>query len=250
MSWRRCRLQTATAKQKKEKTLEQKLLWPSLCLCSLRPGLRWIQKCSGEYEQLELASFALVLILCSLHVKNQVSYTLCLLFAFVHGRSQPMRANWRRGTGRGIKVLPENVPLKYRDYEKAFAGQPGPATSKFLWGQMRCTQSYADPPPAATRQLNHVYLMSSASFKLLFLAVSCIPSCENTISYSILSLKWFPEFNQLVFRFFLRSSWFGQIGFVKNTRRIQDENPLMFGSLCTELQNLFQEWHYLNKNFA
>lgn len=38
------------SKTKKEKTLEQKLLWLSLFLCSLRPGLRRIQKCPGEFE--------------------------------------------------------------------------------------------------------------------------------------------------------------------------------------------------------
>lgn len=59
------------SKTKKEKTLEQKLLWLSLFLCSLRPGLCRIQKCPREFESLELASFALVLILCSLHVKTQ-----------------------------------------------------------------------------------------------------------------------------------------------------------------------------------
>lgn len=142
-----------------------------------------------------------------------------------------------------IQVLPENVPLKYRDYEKTLVGQPGLATSKFLWGQTRCTQCYSDPPAAATTQLSHVYLICHLCHlrcrSWLFPAFLYLKTqLRRNILKSILSVKWSPVFHQLVFS--LYSSWFDQKGFSsKWTRRSQDEDPLMFGSLYTEFQNIF-----------
>lgn len=105
--------------KKKEKTLEQKLLRTSLFLCSLRPGLRWIHKCPGESEQLELASFALVLILCSLHVKTQkVSRALRFLLLSCTGDGGQCKPAEEEEQEEEIQVLPENAPLKHRDYGK------------------------------------------------------------------------------------------------------------------------------------
>lgn len=188
-----------------------------------------------KFEQLELASFALVLILWSLHVKTQVSYTPCLLLLLCTGVASQWAPAEDEEQEEEMQVLPENVPLKCRVHEKnthkkknPLAGQSGLTTSKFLWGQTRCTQSYAGPTGSATRQLNRVYLIkSSGSFTLPFLVVSCIPPCENTIKY----LQTFCQWNDFLdFISLYRSEW------------TQDENPLIVRrpskdtwSLCMDL---------------
>lgn len=194
-SWRQCSLQTTTAKQKKkETTLEQKLLWPSLCLRSLRPGLRWIQKCPGEFKQ--LASFRscsyLVLFACE---DSSVVHTV-LSCCFSARRWEPAEDEEQEEE---IQVLPENVPL-------GSTGQPVLATSKFLWGQAWCTQSYADPPPCCNERPcwndNHLRFCSWPFHAFLH------AKTQGEIPSSILSLNWAPGFHQLVF-----SLWFGQKAF-------------------------------------
>ncbi len=161
-------------KTKKEKTLEQKLLWLSLFLCSLRPGLRWIQKCPGEFEQLELASFALVLILCSLHVKTQVSYTLCLLLLLCTGEASQWEIAEEGEQEEEIQVLPENVPLMYRDCEKNLAGS---ARSRYQQVSLRSDEVH-------TKRRWSTTSCNKATQPCLpdnVICVSCIPSCENTV---------------------------------------------------------------------
>lgn len=104
---------------KKKETPEQKLLWPYLFLCSLRPGFcAEFRSVPVKFEQLELASFALVLISWSLHVKTQVSYTLCLLLLSCTGIASQWAPAEEEEQEEEMQVLPENVPLKCRVYEK------------------------------------------------------------------------------------------------------------------------------------
>lgn len=199
MGWRQSHLQTATAKQNKTKkdcgTKTALTVFVSLFTQAwftlnweVSQGIRTARAC-----QFSSCSY-LVLFACE---DSSVVYTM-LAVAFVHGGggcNQPMKASCRKEEQEEeIQVLPESVRLEFRDCDKTLVGRPGLATSKFLWGQMRCTWSYADRPPAATRQLNRIYLiMSSVSFPLMFLVMSCIPSCGN-----IFTVKWFLQFFSLV----------------------------------------------------
>lgn len=189
--------------KKRKKRLWNKNCFDRLCV-SAHSGLVYAEFRSvpRNSNSLSLPVFSLVLILCSLHVKTQVSYTLCFAVCFC-ARAKPanqsqLKKRNRKGKYRCfLKMCRSSTEIT----KKPWRVQPGPVTSKSLWGQSRCTPSFADPPPAATRQLSHVCLMSCASFTLLFLAVSCIPSCENTVSSSLLSLRWFSGVHRLVFRF-------------------------------------------------
>lgn len=101
-SWRQCCLQTAAAKQAKLSTkLWNKNCFDRLCF-SAHSGLVYTEFRSepGNSNSLSLTVSVLFLsYMCSLHVKTQVLYTLCLLLLLCTGRSQPMRASWRRGRG-------------------------------------------------------------------------------------------------------------------------------------------------------
>ena len=129
----------------------------------------------GYSNSSSLPVFALVLILWSLHVKTQVSYTLCFAVAFcaqgagrggLGGQSQPMRASLKkREQEEEIQVLPENVSLQRRDNDEKPLGRSagGSLTSKVsLRSDEVQREAPADPPPAATRQLNRVYLITSS----------------------------------------------------------------------------------------
>lgn len=63
-----------------------------------------------------------------------------------------------------IQVLPENAPFKYRDYEKKpwrVSQVSLPASFSEVRRSAQKKKAYVDPPPAATRQLNPVYLIMS-----------------------------------------------------------------------------------------
>lgn len=92
-----------------------------------------------------LLSFLSCALFCML--KTQVSpYALCLPLLLRVVRSQPMRASWRRGTGRGNKGASWKCTAQgqrlWERKKKPSMGQPGLATSsKFVWGQMKCTKN-------------------------------------------------------------------------------------------------------------
>lgn len=126
-----------TKQNKTEKTLEQKLLRPSLFLCSLRPGLLW--SVPGIFEQLELASFSLSFLSCGLcmwRLKCRTHYALLLLF--VHrgagrglggGKASQWEPAWRRGNRkRKYRCFLKMCRSSARDYDEKpppSAGQPG-----------------------------------------------------------------------------------------------------------------------------
>lgn len=126
--------------------------------------LRRIQVCPSEIWTARACQFRscsyLVIFACE---DSSVVHTM-LALAFVHRHSQPMSASRRGGTGRGNagaswECTAQVQSLRTKKQKKTLAGQPGLTTSKFLWGQTRCTQSYAGPTGSATRQLNRVYLI-------------------------------------------------------------------------------------------
>lgn len=95
----------------------------STVFVSLLTQARFTLKRPGDIRTARACQFfALVLILWSLHVKTQVSYTLCFAVAFCAqgggagvggGQSQPMRASVKkREQEEEIQVLPENVSLQ------------------------------------------------------------------------------------------------------------------------------------------
>lgn len=82
--------------KKKKKTPEQKIDCFNCSCFFAHSGLTYakITKCCGGSRQLELASFALVLNLCSLHVKTlECSKLSAYCRCHVRGRDRPMRAS-------------------------------------------------------------------------------------------------------------------------------------------------------------
>lgn len=173
-------------KKKKKQTSEQKLLWSSLFLCSLRPDLRQIWKCRGKFKQLELASFALVLILCSLHVKTQVLYTLRLpLLPRTGGEASQWKPVKEEEQEEEVQVLPEKCRLasmKKTQKEEQEEGKEGLAMAGNQQVSPRSEESHTDPPPAATSQLKPCLpdKVTCVSFTLVFLVVA-FPSCKSTL---------------------------------------------------------------------
>lgn len=174
-------------KIKKKETPEQKLLWPYLFLCSLRPGFcAEFRSVPVKFEQLELASFALVLISWSLHVKTQVSYTLCLLLLSCTGIASQWAPAEEEEQEEEMQVLPENVPLKCRVYEKK-------KTEKNLGGSARSHYQQvslrSDEVHTKLRRSNRICNKATQPC-LPDKVVSCIPPCENTIKYLQTLCRW------------------------------------------------------------
>lgn len=249
-----------TKQNKTEKTLEQKLLRPSLFLCSLRPGLLW--SVPGIFEQLELASFSLSFLSCGLcmwRLKCRTHYALLLLF--VHrgagrglggGKASQWEPAWRRGNRkRKYRCFLKMCRSSARDYDEK---PPPRQVSRGLANQ----QSFSEVRRGATRSSRRSTTSCNQATQpclpdsviapctpprfFSFSVVSCIPSCENTIKGEITNhhqgfVSEVISWNSSTLFFFLvfffssyRSSWFGHKRFFREndewTRRVQDERPL------------------------
>lgn len=155
-----CYSKTTTTK---EKTLEQKLLWPSLFLCSLRPGVRWIQKCPGNSNSSSLPVSLLFLscALCMWRLKCCTHYACCCCCAWAKpaNESQLKKRNRKRKYRCFLKMHRSSTEITKKNLG-------GSARSRYQQVSLRSDEvhkkkAYVDPPPAATRQLNPVYLIMS-----------------------------------------------------------------------------------------
>ena len=242
-------------KQNKKNT-KQKRLWNKNCfdrLCfSAHSGLVYSEASRGYSNSSSLPVLLLFLScgLCMWRLKCRTHYALLLLY--VHGdgfgEGGGNASQWEPAWSRGNRKRKYRCFLKMcRSSAEIMTNKPGQVsrvslTSKFLWGQTRCTQSSRRSTTSCNQATqpclpDNVIRRHVRRPVFLFLVVSCIPSCENTITEKYLQRfrQWsdFLEFINLVFFFSLyRSSWFGHKRFFKKTtseREVQDER---FGSVC------------------
>lgn len=174
-----------------------------------------------NYEQLELASFALVLVVFACE-DSSVLHTLCLLLLLCTGKASQWEPAAEEEQEEEMQVLPENVPLKSspkktKKKPRLVSQVSIPASfSEVRHGAHRATQVQQDLHQGNSTMFTWLSLLGHVSCG--FCVVSCIPSCETQLSFFKHFVTQVISWIDLVEKLFqentneLKSSWKSSFG--------------------------------------
>lgn len=177
-------------KIKKRERLRNKNCFDRLCF-SAHSGLvlRRIRSVPVNFEQLEFASFALVLVVFACE-DSSVLHTLCLLLLLCTDKASQWEPAAEEEQEEEMQVLPENVPLKCRVHQKnnkkkkprLLSQVSIPASfSEVRRGAHRATQVQQDLHQGNSTMFTWLSLLGHVSCG--FRVVSCIPPCETQLRF-------------------------------------------------------------------